>query len=248
MGNHLRNAVVTIIALSFLSAALVSADPSGPNIFTIVNSSRAPLTQASSLVAWAGNITQLNIAGSSTTKSWAGYFGNVSGYLTLSDSNNRSLFNWTSATPLGEIYATTSQTINWSQGNIRCWNFTQTTGLVNLTQLENEFNISPGDGDGVDETFSFSGVHSGFFTGLNEVTANTCPRVSLFNGTGVSGQTTFQEVILEDQTYNKTIFATPIENNKLGFTNELTDFELIVPEDGHYDSNPTTYYFYVEIG
>lgn len=244
MRNTLVFAVIALIVISIL----VSAQPTGP-VITIVNSSRAPIRESASLVAWAGNITQLNIQASSTTRTWAGFFGNISGHLTLDDSINRTLFNWSNANPTGEIFATTSTIINWSDQNIRCWNFTQSLDEedINISEIENTFNISTTDTDGIDETFTFTGQHKEFFVGTAAINANTCPRVSLFNATAVSSVTNFQEVILYDDTNNQLIFTAMLENDKLGFTNESTDFEMIVPEDGHLNSNPTTYYFYVEL-
>ena len=67
-------------------------------------------------------MTEINIFGYSPTQSWQGYFGNISGTVQLADSGDNVMYNWSLASPQGEIYASTSNSINWA--NVQCFNYT----------------------------------------------------------------------------------------------------------------------------
>ncbi len=246
----MRNLITIVLLITLLSTIIVSAIPSSPDTFTILNNSRRSVDSSSNLIAWAGNITQLNIDGKSSTATWAGFYGNISGFVTLDDANNRTIYDWNLANPEGEIYATANRSINWSSGNIRCWNFTQIDDEedVNLTEYENSLNINVSAVDGINETFKFSNIHDELFVGTIRIDANTCPATALYNASEQVNPNRFQEIMLYDDTNNAVIFTSILENDVFGFTNKTVDFELIVAEDGHSgDANPTTYYFYVEL-
>ena len=164
----------TVLAISFANAI----QPFGAN-YTLVNSTRAPVDPAQSIQAQAGNVTEVNIHGYSPTQSWQGYFGNITGTIQLADANDNVMYNWSLASPQGEIYSSTSSSLDWTQ--IQCFNFTA-TGIgsgntveleedwgntskngMNLTELEAAYGIEWDDVDGVNETFNLQD-HDAFFT------------------------------------------------------------------------------------
>ena len=157
------------IALFFSMISFTLAIPEGTTDLTIVNSSRKSPAASASVPSYAGNVTQLSLTGSTTTQTWQGFVGNVTGTITLDDSSNFTLFNWTLNEPEGEVYATYLSNISWTTGNIKCWNWSIGTGsYLQLSELEGYAAVNPVPGipygftnlslatddvDGVNETF-----------------------------------------------------------------------------------------------
>ena len=107
--------IIITLSLTYLSLA----EPTGASV-TPGASERSSSGQASNHSALAGNMTELTIfAGGSDSQTWQGYYGNVSGGLTLGDSSNNVLYNWSVITPAGEVYAATNESIDWI--NIQCF-------------------------------------------------------------------------------------------------------------------------------
>lgn len=266
--------LVYLVMITFVTTGVIAVQPFGANL-TFIDSERAPIDNASSIEALAGNVTEINIYGYSPTQTWQGYFGNVSGTVQLADANDNVLYNWSLASPEGEVYASRQgNTLDWT--NVQCFNFTATgteagdeaatrgqTSLVgkNLTMLEAEYNITPDDVDGVDETFSLLGNHESggalthdlFYTNNLEFSAGECLSTHVFqtdgavNGTVTDGE--FQEVLLYEPSVDEVIFVAVLdEEDNTGFDGDFHDFQMLVLEDGHgTDVASTTYYFYVEL-
>ena len=133
--------------------------------------------------AYAGNVTEIDIYSTAVTQSWQGYFGNVTGVLTLSDSARHVMYNWSVVSPRGQLYSSTNGTgIVWNY--LQCFNYTAAgnfsddtaqrgnTSLygLNITQLQSRFTInssgfntthpiySSRDVDAVDHTFVYIGA------------------------------------------------------------------------------------------
>ena len=221
----------------FSSVLYVSAvRPSGAN-YTEINTSRAKAHDPQSVDAIAGNVTELNIRGYTTTQSWQGYYGNVSGTIELADSSDYVFYNWSVASPEGEVYASTSDNVDWA--SISCFNMSNNTALNNL---ETTFNIDSDDVDGVNETFIFNN-HEEFYTANNYFSSGQCSNTKLYNS---SGSGIFDEVLLSDG--SNIVFGSLLKEDEVGFNNKPYDFEMLVLEDGHgTDTSPTSYYFYVEL-
>jgi hypothetical protein len=261
---------LTTVALLFLLGLMVmpmvfaaGAGPTGASTLQqIVNETAlndTPLTAA----AVAGNVSELIIAGFSTTQAWQGYFGNVTGTIQLADSEDNVLYNWSLASPEGEVFATMNDSIIWSE--VQCFNFTSTgthaggetdgeTSLfgTNLSGLEYQFNISYDDVDGINETFAFTqggDGHDGFFVASNQFTAGECLMTHVYSDAGEGTTNEFEEVLLYEPTTSSIIFAAILEEaSTLGFDDNDHDFEMLVLEDGHgTNTDLTTYYFFVEL-
>ncbi|MFH1801966.1 MAG: hypothetical protein ABH864_00780 [archaeon] len=110
----------------------VGGGVNGANV-TKVWSESASSDEASNSSAFAGNITEIVVTAYSTTQSWQGYVGNVSGAVELADASGDVLYNWSAAQPDGEVYASTSSSISWR--NIQCFNFTA-NGLYGNESVE----------------------------------------------------------------------------------------------------------------
>lgn len=235
---------------------------------TEVKTERSPIDSPSNDSALAGNVTELTITGFSVTQTWQGYFGNVSGTIQLADASDNIMYNWSLASPQGEVYASTNGSIGWT--NIQCLNFTATgtyaddsaqrgaTSLfgTNLTQLEASFNITFDDVDGVNESFSLTGTHESgggfthslFYTNSLEFSAGECLSTHIRGNNGVIADANFEEVLLYDPDAQAVVFTTLLDEDIVGFDGVSHDFEMLVLEDGHgVDTATTTYYFYVEL-
>ena len=226
----------------FLAVSVMAVQPFGAENEQ-VKTERAPMDNASNHSAIAGNVTELTITGFSTTQSWQGYFGNVSGTIQLADASDNQMYNWSLASPEGEIYATTDTSVAWA--NIACFDLTG-----NHSGIETAFNILTDDVDGLNETFSESGTHDEFYTNNVQFVADACPSTQIYDATDGSNATNFQEVLMTDSgSATEIIFASILdEENVLGFDDAYHDFEMLVLEDGHgTNTATTTYYFYVEL-
>jgi hypothetical protein len=256
-------AVGLIIVSTLLShiSLVIAVGPFGATVNPLT-SDTASEDPAQGIPAVAGNVTELNIFGYSVTQSWQGYFGNVTGVITLEDNGGNVMYNWSETSPEGEIYASKNDTIAW--GNIQCFNFTATgtylddTGNAgqtsqygtNITILENMFNIESDDSDGVDETFTLSGIgtHERFFTSQKEFSEGECMSTRVFSNIDAGEDDKFEEVLLYEPSTYSVIFAGLLNEDEVGFDDNPHDFEMLVLEDGHgTDTSTDIYYFYVEL-
>ncbi|MBW2968229.1 hypothetical protein KY362_07120 [Candidatus Woesearchaeota archaeon] len=240
-----------ILTLSSIALVYAAGLPEGPTTLTIESTSRRAAVTSPTLEAVAGNVTQLTINAQTVTQTWQGYYGNITGTITLDDASNHTLYDWTLASPEGEIYAATS-TVNWTSGNVYCYDFevddTGQSDVKELVELEADLNLAADDVDGIDETFTEGLDYADFYVGeyfINE----TCPTTEMYNGSEVSSANDFEEVLLYDNTSHMLVFTAIIEETEpTGFNDLPWDFEMIVAEDGHNgDTGTTTYYFYVEL-
>ena len=234
--------LLTLLVLSItLSINVMAVQPFGAS-YTELKTERAPMDIAANHSAIAGNVTEMSVTGFSTTQTWQGYFGNVTGTIQLADASDNQMYNWTLASPEGEIYATTDNSVAWA--DITCFS------MGNHSALETEFNIISDDVDGINETFSTGNGHDMFYTNNVQFTTGLCPSTSIYDSTGASVDNNFEEVLLTDASSDTQIIFAAIldEEDVLGFDNAYHDFEMLVLEDGHGTNvATTTYYFYVEL-
>lgn len=171
------------------------------------------------------------------------------------------MYNWSLASPRGEIYASTNSSIVWNY--VQCFNFSSDGTYAddkanvggtsqhgtNLTILENMFGIGPEDVDGVNDTFTLLGSgHNTFYTNNIEFPAGQCRNTQIFTNAGHGENNKFEEVLLYEPTTASVIFTSILNQDVVGFDNNPHDFEMLVLEDGHKaDTSPTTYYFYAEL-
>ena len=230
-----------IFFVGLLLVASVFALPTGPTTITVLGSSRYPTTSPTNVTAIAGNVTEINFGTNGITQTWQGYFGNISGTIILGDSNNNTLYDWNSASPSGQIYATrNSSTPNWAI--VRCANSTEINSEDTALGV-NESN----DQDSADKTFLNTTTFNQFYVGNKIInTSQDCYAVQLFNSSA-QPSTDFQELLLSDN--SSMIYTSLITKNSVGFDNRTHDFEMLVGENGHLgDATATPYYFYLELG
>jgi hypothetical protein len=240
-----------LMLLSTASVVLAASVPEGPTTLTIDSTSRRTAVTSPTLNAVAGNVTQLTVAGTTVTQTWQGYYGNVTGTITLDDANNNTMYDWSLASPEGEIYASTAA-VTWTSGNVKCYDLNMTdtgySAFVMLSELDTLLGLATDDLDGVDETFPEGTGYDSFYAGEYLVNS-VCPTTQTYNGSEVKSASSFQEVLLYDNTSNAIVYTGIIEETEpVGFNDLRWDFQMLVGENGHNGNTATTpYYFYVEL-
>ena len=226
--------IFALIVILHISLAL-AVEPFGATINPGTSQRANASNPGTDVNAIAGNVTELNVFGYTTTQSWQGYYGNVTGVIRLADISDNVLYNWSLTTPEGEIYASNASTVRWS--TIQCYDATN-----NLTFFENMFGIGATDDDGIDVTFALNN-HAEFYTNSVQFTAGECDNAKIFDSAGIG---VFDEALLTDG--KNMVFASLLADNANGFDNVPHDFEMLVLEDGHgTDVATSTYYFWVEL-
>lgn len=226
--------VLVVCMLMASMSFFVIATPNGVVITPGTSTGKGTNPAGQDTNAIAGNVTELTIDSNTTTQSWQGYYGNISGSVGLKDSSDNVMYNWTLNNE-GEIYASNASSLEWD--GIQCYDEPN-----NMTFFENMFGIGITDPDGLNETFDLNN-HAGFYTNSIQFTSGECNSTKLFNSAGVG---TFDEVLLTDGP--NIIFASLINNDADGFDGIPHDFEMLVLEDGHgTDTTTTTYYFWAEL-
>ncbi len=239
-----------LAAVAVLIFSVVAyAQPVSPNSITSSTPDRKPYNSSGTAVqSYAGNTTQLLISGDSITSHWQGYYGNVSGEVTLDDADSNTLYSWALANTAGEVYATnTSGTVQW--GNITCVNISNATGngegatKINGSTLDQQYFISNNDKDNFTKTFSnkFAGSVT---IGTRTITAAVqCPSTFLYVD-NITQSTDFIELLLFDN-LSAVVFTSILEpQGTTGFDNNQWNFEMLVAQR---NSSVGTYYFYVEL-
>ena len=257
---------VIISILVIISAVYIYAasddDPVPLENLNATRNERMNMSQfsASHHEAEAGNVTRMELWSHSQTKHWQGYYGEITGVITLDDGQNWTMYDWYNDEPKGEIYAlcnTSGVTPTWS--TVECFNYSQPSDVYsgNLGRWERYYNMTWNDVDGINETFNMT-THETFAVGTYTINASSCP--STWTYVNDHYQTTyFSEVLLQTDDY-QLIYVTIIENDDeanntavTGFDSETHDFQMIVGEDGtsykddDRNDDSTTYYFYVDL-
>ncbi len=222
--------------------------PEGPTDLNVINSSRRTPEQSKTLDAIAGNVSQIDIFVTTQTRTWQGYYGNVTGRFVLGDSQGNTIYDWDTVDPSGQIFASTSE-LSFQGDNIGCYNFSKYEyNYLNITALEASFGIRPDSPDGINETFNDTTAYEPFYVGTRYID-DICPVAYLYNSTNESSESTYQELLLYDNTANDVIFTSIIRpGGILGFDSRVWDFQMILADDGHGgDTDTTTYYFYIAL-
>lgn len=245
----LLGAISIVVVLSILQTARITkADVTGPDNITFIKSERKPYWGPQSQDVIAGNVTELYIQSETVTRRWAGVFGNISGTIVLMDASNNTLYDWSVASPQGEIYASRVNSITWA--SVRCANYSERA-------TEDTFlNATYYDEDAPRYTFlnttetSRDGDHSGpghplFYVGSIQINDSSCYAIQLYNSTRQSSAN-FTEVMLDDG--SNLVYTALLTEDEDGFDSYTHDFEMLLAEYGlGTDTSTTTYYFWVEI-
>ncbi len=238
----MKRILAIMLVFMLISTGIVIATPTGFLNNDEIQDYRRSDPSEKTDSAKAGNVTEINASFLQVTKSWAGYYGNVTGTIVLDNSDNMSMYDWSVATPSGTIFAVNQSVTSWS--NVQCFNYSNKGTEINLSHLESSLGCNGSD-DCVDETFN-TNTHATITVGTNTFT-NVCNATKTYVNDGAS--TDFDEALLYEPDANLVIYATVIQDNQNGFDNTPADFQLLVGENGHGSAASTTtpYYFYIEL-
>lgn len=227
-----RHLFLVLLVAAIVAVVYVTAEPTGPDDITVGPSERRDTLDSFAVEAEAGNVTELTIEALGITNYWQGYYGNVSGSIVLANANNDTLYNWTVASPSGQIYAARQASITWTG-----------VGCMIQADIDAEDTLlgSTGSTDSVNNTFS-SQTHPAFTVGATNIALDTCRSTSV---QGDGSGSVFYQVLLKEST-DETIYTALIDPAQTGFDGGTYDFQMLVGEDGS-TAGTTTYYFYVEL-
>lgn len=227
-----------VLSFAFVASAVI-ADPSAPVTLTPGVSTSRDLSSlpAQTADARGGNVTQININALTVTNSWQGYYGNVTGVVTLQDGSNNTFYNWSLTTVQGEVYATRASSIAWA--NTQCANASQ------ITDEQTYLGQTATDSDSVTNTFA-SNTHPAFSVSTKALVADNCS-VTYGYVNNNSQSSDFVMVLL--QSGANIIYGTLLNDSVTGFNGQTYDFELLVGENEKTGNlGVTPYYFWVELG
>jgi len=211
--------------------------PDGAKINEIGSSREENLTTPDNITSVAGNLSEINLDTIATTDSWQGYYGDIHNIVTLKDSRENIFYNWSDALPQGQIFASRSDNVNFY--SVSCIKPEQ------ISAEESYLGQQISDSDSITNTFN-SYNHPMFYIGAKKIENNSCISTNIFNIDG-KDPLHFYELMLTDDGSN-VIYATVVDNKAEGFNHGSHDFEMLVGDNGHSgDTNPTPYYFFVEL-
>ena len=239
---HVRIALFLFVMfiLSLTCIYYVSALPASPAI-TYVSNSTAVVTSANRSTDVKGTITVLTMSVNQQDYKWKAYVGNIRGGLALDDANAKSIYDWTMASVTGQIYATRSSSVSWT--NVSCVN----DSIV--TAEQGSLGMISTDRDNINNTFNYT-IHKSFFVATKNISNSTCKSTATYiNDTAqtISTSAKFQEILLRDEISSSLIYTGLIDDNAPAYDGKSTyDFQIIVAENES-ATVPTMYYFYAEL-
>lgn len=232
--------VVSLMVLFAITALSVYSLPTGPTITHISNETVAGAGQGTQRSDDDGGyIITLRLNTSQQNYAWKAYVGNVTGVLSLADSDNNPIYEWSVPTINQEVYISRNQNVNWS--SINCSN--ESVKVAEDTAL----GLTSSSSNSINRTFSQKG-HKAFIVAGASITQDQCFSIATFNQSGsqvLSATSEFQEVLLADNNANL-IYTALVNQDTAGFDGETYDFQAIVADE-ETAGVKTTYYFYVEL-
>lgn len=238
--------VTAIIVLALFSAVVLS-DPTGPTV-DIGTPERGSSDSSNGEVveAQAGNMTPLTINSSKLSTRWQGYYGNITGTITLDDGSANTMYSWAVTNAQGEIYAVNNtNTPAWAQ--LECFNFSDDTQNITLSNLEGSLGTISTNDESVNNTFNLSLTNTFTIGESNTIQGSVgCRAVSLYVNNGPDELRFNETILFNNASKDSIVYTTIIEQDETGFSGSTLDFQMIVGDNGD-DSVATSYYFFVEL-
>lgn len=192
--------------------------------------------QASSVASVSGIPTNISLQINSTTLHWQGFYGNVTGSIALAYGNS-TLRSWNISSVFGQVYACTSQNIDFSALN---------STAVNLSDIDSAFTFL----SGADDSAAITGVaDSNSQINISYFTLYQSTRPVIFSR-DKAGSPLWQQIILSQGASPQKgdlVFAGIIRDDQQSFNGQSADFQIVVPTSGILNSTGESYYFYGEI-
>ena len=200
---------------------MLATEPEGATVTAGTAETSTPAVEGNN-VAQGGYINNLNLTSETQSHLWQGYWGEVSGNITLEDSSGRKMYNWNwDNTDAGEVYASEDSTPTW-------------TSIVAGSTTNVKYVGGSGISDSAVDTFTSTST----WTVANK-TVTSVPSTSTYNYTGGSA---FNMGILSDGA--DIVFVSTLYNNINNFKNSTSDFQIMVPVN---ETVTVTYYLWLEL-
>ncbi len=228
-------AVLLAVLLSF--SVLVYAEPQGASI-NDNSTDTGPTFTADNRTDDGGTINTLTLDSTGQNLDWKAYIGNVTGSLTLDDSNENTIYDWQNLDSVsGEAYVARNNTIDW--GGVSC------ASSSTISSEQSDLGFDPGESDNINFTFNYS-QHPQMTVGSKDIPQDNCSATYMYNDNtsqSASSSNNFTTILLEDSNSNL-VYGTFLEDKKTGFDGKAYDFQTIVPDE---ETTATPYYFYLEL-
>jgi hypothetical protein len=222
MNGKMLGSILLVLAFTVILASLVLAAPTGGNIAT-GPSERGAGSSSGTTTAQGGNVTQINVSGTAITGRWAGFYGSISGNITLSDASSNNFYAWTITNFTGAVVYAANSTVS-------TWN------LVPLNNSIAPIGIQTAAADNFNNTFTSTGT----FTS-SSMSVNTVPLTNTYQG-GTVGTLKTYALVTGDGLVN--VWAGVAQWNTTSFkTGQRVDYQIIAPTK----VAGTTYNFYLEL-
>ncbi|MBR9676091.1 hypothetical protein GOV05_03725 [Candidatus Woesearchaeota archaeon] len=236
--------VLLLVIICALFALSIAALPTGPTFSGVASSTSNNPNSTLRGSDQGGYIYTLTLDTLQQNYGWKAYVGNLTGKLTLDDSSNYTIFDWSLTDSEAEVYISRDGAVDWT--TVNCSN--SSGNRNNITAEDSALGKTSTSIDSINQTFSAS-IHKSFVVAGRTMTQSSCPSIATYvNDTAQSSgvNNLFQEVLLSDSNGN-VVYATIAETDDYGYRNGTTyDFQAIIADQ---DGAPTTsYYFYVELG
>lgn len=208
-----------------------------------------PDIQKTTNVAEGGNITNLDFyqEGTSTLK-WQGYYGNLTGSITLNNSTGTGVMYtwgaWDNSSHVGYVLATTNATTpDWAD-------------LVgsNGSEVDTAWDFVTDDGDCANNTFNES-WSSEITIAFNTIAVNTASNVTTNNNTTNYGYwetiVVKQNATIQTDDFDEFVFVgvNDAADEEYSFDDKPVDYQMMVPVNltAGGAAGTQTYYFYTEL-
>lgn len=217
--------LLALFGVMLFGAGLVMAI-SGAVPTLVADQARWAGNTSGSDVTEGGNISAVNVAGSTLTDRWAAYFGNVSGTILLADSTNASVYTWAwTSSNGGEVCLSTGP----------AYVFTSAVAAV-PSEIDTAFSLGAAS-DNATKTFTTTGC-----------TLNFNSIASIINIPDVSTTGGFVTCAIKAGGTAKAnhAFCTKINDSGTAYNSASANYQVMVPTEPVV-ATTETYYFYMEL-
>jgi hypothetical protein len=231
-----KSRLVAVLLLAFLGLLVfASADPTGPSTIVVEeNTTSASSTSGHLLNISGGYVAKVNVTTTVQNTKWKAFVGDVAGAFTLDDASGSTIYNWSSGSSSGEVYATrTSGAVDWLNP-IAC-----ATG-PQIAAEDAALGLS--GGDSIANTFSKTNDNDFIIAGTT-LAATTCSSQNTFVN-NASQDTDFEQIVAYDGA--NIVYATFV-NSAGGYDGGTYDFQMLVPDNASSIAPIIPYYLFVEL-
>lgn len=217
--------IMLMLAIIVLSFSMVAAAPSGGDA-TAGTSETGTSTSTTTVNIDGGNVTYVDVNSDVVTSRWAGFFGNVSGSLFLSDASANNFYQWSISSMTGAVvYAASGTVSDWAAGS----------SIVPLNNSNAPAYVNGVYTDNFTQTYA---ANEAFTSSTYNIAAT--PYATTYNSSGVAGN--LKTYALYSITDAETIWAGKVVDDADGFDGTTVDYQILLPAQ-----TGTTYSFYMEL-